>query len=332
MNQEQTLSQLLDAIRIAAGNPAIEWAEPPQALTGGFWAQLLRVQLSGEPDLEGKLVARVMPDAAVGVRETMVQSHLAEHGFSTPAVRLSAGPTEQLDLAWMLMDLADGDPLIPNLSGASTLLRLPLLFRSMPDTLALCAADLHRIPSDGLAEKLSATDTTDEFLASRLEKALAMHEPELIELAESLSESRPAQVQSVICHGDLHPFNLLMGPRGYVALDWSTAQLADPCHDLAFAHMLLCNPPLEAPAALTPVLRTAGRALGRRFLNSYEQYSATTIDEERFEWFTRLQALRVFIEIATWKHAGETDTHSGHPLLMLEPALRDRYLGSQLAG
>jgi aminoglycoside phosphotransferase (APT) family kinase protein len=326
------MRQLLAAIRSTTGNKDADWASPPRQLTGGFWAELWRVRLAHAPGLDRELVARIMPDPVVAARETLVQSHLGDKGFSTPRVRLHLGPTAQLDRAWMLMDFAIGDPLIPNLSGAGTLLRLPRIARSMPDTLALCAADLHKVPSGDLAARLGGDDSTLGYIKQRQEIATALNRPELMEFAESLLENRPSEHKTVICHGDLHPFNLLMGEHGYIALDWSTAQLTDPTHDLAFAHLLLSNPPLEAPGALSPAISGAGKLLGRRFLKSYETYSQTSIDPERFTWFTALHGLRVLIEVAIWEQAEQTQQHGSHPFLKLAPTLRRRYLGSQLAG
>ena len=38
---------------------------------------------------------------------------------------------------------------------------------------------------------------------------------------------------AVLCHGDLHPRNLVDGENGLVLLDWEYAHVADPCWDLA---------------------------------------------------------------------------------------------------
>jgi hypothetical protein len=54
-------------------------------LAGGFWAEMYDVELAEEPcDLDGRLVARIMPDPATAAFETAVQRHLTRSGFPVP--------------------------------------------------------------------------------------------------------------------------------------------------------------------------------------------------------------------------------------------------------
>jgi len=86
-------AKLLMVLRAATHTPSLEYASPPERLAGGFWAELLAFRLVGAPaELSGDLVARVMPDAALANKETIIQSEVAGQGFSTPVVRLSGGP------------------------------------------------------------------------------------------------------------------------------------------------------------------------------------------------------------------------------------------------
>ena len=63
----------------------------------------------------------------------------------------------------------------------------------------------------------------------------------------------PTSEQAVVCHGDLHPFNILDHGGALVVVDWTGAVVADPCFDLAFTELLLANPPLALPKQLAPV-------------------------------------------------------------------------------
>ena len=79
---DPTLDRLLAAIRVTSATPRLDWADTPEPLHGGFWAQIWKIRLSGEPpDMSGDLVARVMPDAAIAERETLVQANLIGEGF-----------------------------------------------------------------------------------------------------------------------------------------------------------------------------------------------------------------------------------------------------------
>jgi hypothetical protein len=85
--------RLLAVLRTATSNPRLDFAAPPEPLTGGFWAELLAFRLVGAPaGFDGDLVARVMPDAAVARKETLVQAEVARCGFPTPKVRAAGGP------------------------------------------------------------------------------------------------------------------------------------------------------------------------------------------------------------------------------------------------
>lgn len=335
----KTLDQLLAAIRVTSGNPDVEWADSPDPLSGGFWAQMWRVRLGGAPpELSGDLVARVMPDARVAARETVVQDHLARAGFATPSVRLAAGPGADLDRAWMMMDFVPGQPLLANLSGPSTLLRLPQIARSMPDRLATIAAALHVVDPGDLASVLADTNTDtdgdgdgDEVAAvlQRLgDQARTFGFTGLISLGEWLRKHRRAGDRRVVCHGDLHPFNVLTAPTGDTVVDWSSALIAPPAFDLAFTSLLLSHPPLAAPRVAQPAISLAGRALSRRFLATYSARSGAPIDAAELEWFTLLHALRILTEVATWEAQGELDQRAGHPFLALRAPLTARVAAS----
>ncbi len=275
-----------------------------------------------------------------------MQKYLADHGFATPRVRLWASPTAELDSAWMLMDLVDGEPLMPSLESPRMLASLPRIARSLPDTLARCSADLHRVPVGDLALQWDAIqgtspargDATDDYLHDLLTQAAALDNEELARFAESLQQPRDALDKDgdpqVICHGDLQPFNVLVSSShtvtnrapAYVTLDWSTARIANHCNDLAYTSLLLSNPPLAVPGVLSPIVRMAGRFLDRRFLRSYERFSGLIVNREHLDWFVALHALRVMIDVATWKHEGTLEQHSAHPYLLMDRTLRAHYL------
>ena len=314
MATDSSTDQLLAAIQTAASEPGLSWARPPQTLTGGFWAEMWRVRLAGATHpLDGELVARIMPDADVAARETIVQRHLASVGYPTPVVHLAAGPGPDLDRAWMLMDLAPGKPLLADLSGPGALLRLPSIARRMPKRLAEHAAALHDIDP----EPLRAIGTDPEAQFAQLE-AQTVGNAFLEAIVEWLRESRPQADRNTVCHGDLHPFNVLADATGDTVLDWSSAQLADPAFDIAYTRLLIGHPPLAAPRALKPLINAAGKALARRFTSAYNKAAAHPVDPTKLEWFSTLHALGILVEIETWRRQGEFDQHLDHPFLMLE--------------
>lgn len=240
-----TSDQLLAAVRHHAGIGHLRWAAPPQPLTGGFWAEMYTVELADAPShLAGPLVARIMPDPAAAAYETAIHRHAHHCGLPVPAVRAASGPTTELDRAWILMDHAPGHPLLTGLSAARAIRHAPTLTRRLPDLLAEAAAGLHRSPIDShrLDDHRERGDI-HAVLRRIADQADAIGRDDLATTADRLAEQAPDT--RVICHGDLHPFNLLVDNEQWTLIDWSAAVFADPHYDLAFTTMLLAHPALR---------------------------------------------------------------------------------------
>jgi aminoglycoside phosphotransferase (APT) family kinase protein len=146
-----------------------------------------------------------------------------------------------------------------------------------------------------------------------------------------LQQHRPAGERDVICHGDLHPFNVLVDEAGTATvLDWSASMIAPADYDLGFSSLMLAEPPLVAPGPLRPVVRAAGRALSRRFIHAYEKASGRTVDAESLRWNQGLICLRALVEVAGWAVEGTLDDRGGHPWVIGGDAFAERLGG--LAG
>jgi aminoglycoside phosphotransferase (APT) family kinase protein len=335
MTADDLSERLLAVMRKTTGNPCLQFAESPEPLTGGFWAELLAFRLVGAPKgFDGDLVARVMPDAAVAHKETVVQTEVAHRGFPTPTVRAAGGPDDGLGRAFMVMDMARGAPLLASLAGKQAIVRLPRLAATIPETLAATMSELHRLDPEPVRVLLDAdvaitTSVGDmpEYLRSHSE---AHNRGDLVAVAEWLDTNRPPPAPEVICHGDLHPFNLLADPDGNVTvLDWSTAMLGPRAYDVAFTSVVLTDPPVAVPAPLRPLVSAAGRLLCRRFQRQYVRHSGTGIDHGSLRWHQALVRLRALAEVAGWT-ASEREARKGHPWLVTGPAFASRL--SRLAG
>lgn len=134
--------------------------------------------------------------------------------------------------------------------------------------------------------------------------------PDLATIARSVGEHAPPS--RAICHGDLHPFNLLVDGDRWTILDWSTSVIADPHHDLGFTTLMLANPPLGGPAPVRATASTIGRQIAQRFLDTYTQLSGSSVDPERLAWGRTVHALRALTEIATWE---QEDLPSANPAM-----------------
>jgi aminoglycoside phosphotransferase (APT) family kinase protein len=320
--------RLLDTLRTTTGVPTLDYAAPPQPLTGGFWAELVSFRLRDAPaELDGDLVARVMPDPALACKETIVQHSVADQGFPTPAVRLSGGADSALGHAFMVMDRVHGAPLLAGLDSLTSLLRIPRLAFRISDTLGTVAARLHRLDPEPVRARLGSETprTVPELLAMLTDRADTLGRADLARTAQWLTANPPPPAPTVICHGDLHPFNVLIDERGVVnVLDWSAALLAPPAYDVGFTTLMLSQPPVVVPRLAKPVVETAGRWLARAFVRHYERAGGVHVDASAVRWHQGVIALRALVEVANWAAADELRSRTGHPWLVIGPALATR--------
>jgi aminoglycoside phosphotransferase (APT) family kinase protein len=330
-------AQLLDVLRTLTSRPELRYSGEPRTLTGGFWAELVAFSLADPPPgWPCELVARVMPEPMVARKETIVQAAVAAAGFPTPAVRASGGPDAGLGRAFIVMDLAPGAPLLAGLDGGAALAAMRQVGQ-IPETLAATMARLHELYPSGVRERFSLDGDeppTPLVLLGYLGAAAGRFgRSDLTAAARRLAELGRPPAEEVICHGDLHPFNLLVnaehGERGQqiTVLDWSASLLGPREHDLAFTTLLLSEPPMSVGGALRPVVRAVGRELARRFMRRYLHHAGVAVDRRELRWHRALICLRALVEVAGWAHEGVIGDHPGHPWLLNGPAMAAR-LGS----
>jgi aminoglycoside phosphotransferase (APT) family kinase protein len=294
----------------------------PAPLAGGFWATMYRVPVSGQPDgIATEVVVRFAPHRAMGAKEAEVQRAIAATGFPTPPVWLSAADDVR-DGWWSVMDFSPGAPLLAGLDGGAAVRRAPSLLRTLPAQLATVAAALHHLDPGPVSTAVRAAAptvawSTAEVLDQLRLGAEAVRRADVLTALDRLAIDQPASGGEVVCHGDLHPFNVLQDGGDLVVLDWTGAVRADPCFDLAFTELLLANPPLALPAALRPVGRFAGRLLARRFVAAYARASPDA-DLGPLWWFRGLHCARVLVE-AERLRAEHGPDGGGHPFVALAP-------------
>jgi aminoglycoside phosphotransferase (APT) family kinase protein len=319
---EELSDRLLCVLRRLTATPSLEFADTPTRLTGGFWADLLAFELRDAPaDWEGPLVARVMPDESLARKETVVQSAVALAGVPTPRVRGAGGPEAGLGRAFMVMDRADGVPLLAGLDSAAGLIGAPRRLWRMPELLASAMVKLHTVDPSIVREQLAEVEGVARTVPEMLEHieawTTATGRDDLVAACRWLIDHPVVAGDDVICHGDLHPFNMLIDEDGRTTvLDWSTTVLAPRALDVAFTSLMLSNPPLAVPAPLRPLLRGAGRGLARRFRTRYRHQSGHTVDGATLDWFQAVVCLRALAEAASWVHDGAVQSRAGHPWLL----------------
>jgi aminoglycoside phosphotransferase (APT) family kinase protein len=303
--------------RIGEAWPGATLAIPPTPLAGGFWASMYRLHLEGQPEtVPSDVVFRIAPDVAMGAKELVVQQSVAEMGYPTPHVRLSRPADDELGGTWSLMDFATGTPPLGELNGIAALRQAPRLFARLPEQLAAPMARLHALDPEPVTSAVGAAAPSVAWRVGDLlehfeSAAQALGRRDLATAVRVLADRRPPEGRTVICHGDLHPFNLLVRDDGDITvIDWTAAIRAEPVYDIAFTAMLLANPPLDTPGPLGAVIRGVGARLARRFVSRY-QALAPHRDLRALDWFRALHGTRILLEAASLE--ARLGGSEGHP-------------------
>lgn len=283
---------LLRTISDHSGTTVEHYLTAPSRLSGGFWATLYSFELaSAPPGFDGRLVLRVMPDPTAGRRESAAQRWLAEQGFATPAV-VASGHADELGGTFMIMRHARGTPPLSSLKLGPSLRRLPTTLRRLPSLLAAAAADLHRLDAAGLRAALDSADVplvdpADRFLDMiAATDIVAGPESGFGSLETWLRTRRPASGNS-ICHGDLHPLNLLVDGDQVTVLDWTTAAIGSPAFDVGMTAGLLRCAPIGVPAVLRRPVGRLTNWLAESFISRYRARNA--VDVTAVTWWEMTQ-------------------------------------------
>jgi aminoglycoside phosphotransferase (APT) family kinase protein len=282
--------RLLQYQRVKTQNTALAFAEAPERITGGFDTAIFGFRLAGaRPPFTEPLVLRLFRasrSADEVKREAIVQNALA--GMAYPAARVFSVETDPtfLDGPFLIMERLRGQTLGLAFEGLGEgrsaiglvrlILEVPLRMRRTVALWSQAQLALHALPAEEFAGALEAAglDRRDFSLDTQL--ATMRHliaEAGLVGLAPGvawLNAQRPAAVPAVICHGDFHPFNILVADERIAGVvDWSGVIIADPALDLGSALAITATVPIAASESLRPIIRAIMRAFGRRFVRAY---------------------------------------------------------------
>lgn len=176
-----------------------------------------------------------------------------------------------------------------------------------------------RVPGVSLLDELGANPLLLERVAHQMAEAhAAMHEvvapaelPSLkdelrarIEAAEPLPPELRPPVLAVLdalpdgdrlCHGDLHPGNMLGNGSRPVVIDWGDASRGDPLGDVLRTAVLLRvgEPPPGAPRFVRLLARGGGSLLSARYVAHYRKQRAVDLTA-----FARWRAVRTAARLA----------------------------------
>ena len=280
---------LVAHLRGALDAPALELAEPPSPLSGGFDTEIVTLRLRGGPPAFARpLVLRVLRPhhaPAMVLREQTVQNTVADQGYPAPRVLLASADPAPLGAPFLLMERVPGVPL------------LAAGWLGLDRVLVDLQLRLHALDAAPLRRALGAEATFDGYLdalARRIDRtALAGLAP----LLGWLRERRPADDTLAVCHGDFHPQNVLVEHGAATGvLDWPNALLADPVFDVASTLGILRFVPVDLVSTSRPLrwlARVGQPLLAARYLAGYRRRRAIPV--ERLGYYQVAAGLRQLV-------------------------------------
>jgi aminoglycoside phosphotransferase (APT) family kinase protein len=100
-----------------------------------------------------------------------------------------------------------------------------------------------------------------------------------------------------LCHGDFHPYNVLLSPRGPIIIDWNNAHVGNPLEDVARSTLMLSGASVSQPSA-RPIIDRFNQA----YLERYFQLLPSD-QEQLAAWWPIVAAVRLvdnIPEIQEW--------------------------------
>jgi len=90
-----------------------------------------------------------------------------------------------------------------------------------------------------------------------------------------------------LLHLDLHPLNVLVGPRGPTVIDWTGACAGDPAVDVALAWVLMAAGEIPGSGPMAKVLAWGRSLLVNGFIGRFDRGEITPVLRDVVEWKAR---------------------------------------------
>jgi len=284
----------------------------PRRLGGGKSAESYRFALRDAPaGTPMALVLRLDRDDGLAARMHAIQRVVAAAGIAAPPLLRTGDSASGFGQPFAIMPLMQGrDPLA---DGA---------VRHIPQILAATAAALHAIDPEPVRTALHAAglDVRRCNLGGVLAELVTSPRRDIADAARRLADRFPAR-PLVVCHGDLHGYNLLLEAGQVTAvLDWELALLAPREYDIARTELALSLMPGVGFPGIRRLVRAFGARAARQFLAAYR--AQAPLDASMLESCRALHVLRL---LALARSGEMPATEVRRLWIALEPVLAQRW-------
>jgi aminoglycoside phosphotransferase (APT) family kinase protein len=254
----------------------VDVAESPTLVATGYDNRICLVQLSGAglPDEWTRpLVARIARTAdrlATAEREATIQNWCVLHDVPAPAVLAVIPPGDTFETPVQIMERAPGTTVVDAFT------RTPRQAPALIDRLAALQAALHQTPVDDWPRQPDGGDSLLDRRLAGVRYALSVDDaPALRQGLDAVERLAPAlgAAESVACHGDYHPLNVLVDGDRLTIIDWTDAGLGDRHGDVARTLLLFDLAAVGADKrSERALLRVLAPWLRRRYRRAYERH------------------------------------------------------------
>lgn len=253
-------------------------------LSGGESSECYRFELPNPPSgVPARLVLRLMRNDRVAARECAIQNAVEAVRFPVPRIFRVGTSASAFARPFSIMAFVEGrDPVADG------------SVRRVPEILAETMRALHVLPADSIRASVTSAgvDVRQVDVVSVIDELRRSERTEIARSVQWFGENSFDAADAVLCHGDLHARNLLMGGGRVVAvLDWEIAVFAPRAYDVARTETLLMLMPGIGSAPLRPFVRLLGRRVARQFVSAY--VSQAPIDGATLDRCRALHALRL---------------------------------------
>ncbi len=287
LKPEQIASKLITYLREELHDSTIDYISPLTPLKGGFETFMYYFKLKNTKDeLNQPLVLRLYPEyygSDNAIWESCIQNGLANQGYPVPKAHLICTNKLILGGAFFIMEFLTGKPMM-------------IASKDIPTILGKTHAALHRIDPKSLIKALKQRGfNKNQYLYTKildndLKTAKKSELPWILDIVEWLIKNRPPEPKSLaICHGDFHPYNILMNEGKITGvLDWGGTRIADPALDIANTIKLITIFPKHFP--LGPEYESVDSdRFSRQYLDTYQ--AQFPIDKLKIDYYGVVRSL-----------------------------------------
>ncbi|MDS0524624.1 phosphotransferase [Clostridium sp. SHJSY1] len=137
--------------------------------------------------------------------------------------------------------------------------------------IALDFANLHYKINQCFVKEIPKQSNTLNWRISRARRILGDN----IKKVEELLSSLP--IRNKLCHGDFHPFNILVNSDKYFVLDWNDCFIGNPIIDVGLSYLALNSPSIKEKSG--EIVANESKKFSEEYLEYYCKYASLSKDE-----------------------------------------------------